>query len=195
MAQLIQINDLVAVYKALDPSFCREIIDLFEKDPNKWQGRTVTEQGEFKVDEKIMKTHDLEIQDEGEWSPIFQKLHLAVIDCMRDYILRSPVLQKLNINATGYKIQKYRKNEGYFRWHADAIGKGAIERLFSMIIYLNDVAEGGETEFHHQEINIKPLAGQLVLFPAAWNYTHRGNTPLSADKYIINSFGIMIFRD
>ena len=56
------------------------------------------------------------------------------------------------------------------------------------MFYLNDVKEGGETEFYHQKIKIKPKAGTLVLFPAGFTHTHKGNMPISNDKYIITTW-------
>jgi len=89
---------------------------------------------------------------------------------------------------TGYKIQMYPRQEGYFRWHADSVGKGAQSRVAAMVLYLNDVDSGGETEFFHQQVKIPPRAGNLLIFPAGWNYMHCGQVPLSADKYVISSF-------
>jgi hypothetical protein len=50
------------------------------------------------------------------------------------------------------------------------------------------VDSGGETEFFHQQVKIPPRAGNLLIFPAGWNYMHCGQVPLSADKYVISSF-------
>ena len=52
------------------------------------------------------------------------------------------------------------------------------------MIYLNDVEEGGETEFLYQSIRVAPKAGTLLIWPAGFTHTHRGNPPLSGDKYI-----------
>jgi len=53
------------------------------------------------------------------------------------------------------------------------------------VLYLNDVPEGeGETEFLHQGIRCQPKRGSLVLFPAFFTHTHRGNPVFTTDKYI-----------
>ena len=56
------------------------------------------------------------------------------------------------------------------------------------MFYLNDVAEGGETEFYYQDVKIKPKAGTMVIAPAYFTHTHRGNVPKSNDKYILTSW-------
>jgi hypothetical protein len=55
-------------------------------------------------------------------------------------------------------------------------------------IYLNDVPESGETEFFYQRRLIRPQAGSLLVAPAGFTHTHRGNTPKGGDKYIATSW-------
>ena len=90
---------------------------------------------------------------------------------------------------TQLKIQKTLPTEGYHVWHVEH-GKGfEIEsRAFAYSIYLNDVKEGGETEFLHFSKRVQPKAGRIVIWPAAFPYLHRGNPPLSGEKYILTSW-------
>lgn len=192
MPQVVHSHEFIRIYRALSPDLCQEIMTKFDADENKWQGRTVNKQGEYGVEEDTKKTFDLEIPIEGSWKDIFQKVHIAIQECIQEYISHSPALQSVKLQASGYKIQMYKKGEGYFRWHADSLGVGAMERVFAVILYINDVEKGGETEFYHQKLKVKPKAGHLMIFPTAWNYMHCGQTPLSGDKYIITSFGQVI---
>ncbi len=90
---------------------------------------------------------------------------------------------------TQLKIQKTLPTEGYHVWHIEH-GKGfEVEpRAFAYSIYLNDVKEGGETEFLHFSKRVKPKKGRIVIWPAAFPYLHRGNPPLSDEKYILTSW-------
>ena len=58
-------------------------------------------------------------------------------------------------------------------------------------IYLNDVKEGGETEFLHFSKRVKPKTGRIVIWPAGFPYVHRGNPPLSGEKYILTSWMLL----
>jgi len=58
----------------------------------------------------------------------------------------------------------------------------------AFILYLNDVADGGETEFLYYPRRIKPKTGKLVLFPGGYTHTHRGNPPLLGTKYILTGW-------
>ena len=93
------------------------------------------------------------------------------------------------LHYTSIKIQKTLPTEGYHVWHIEH-GKGSDNsaRAFVFSIYLNDVKKGGETEFLHQSIRVKPKKGRIVIWPAAFPYLHRGNPPLSGEKYILTSW-------
>jgi hypothetical protein len=67
-------------------------------------------------------------------------------------------------------------------------GRESSQRALVFTIYLNDVEEGGETEFLHQSIRAKPVKGRCVIWPAAFPYVHRGNPPLKGEKYIMTSW-------
>tara|TARA_R110000765_G_scaffold225784_1_gene329805 strand:- start:2 stop:595 length:594 start_codon:yes stop_codon:yes gene_type:complete len=93
---------------------------------------------------------------------------------------------------TSLKVQKTLPTEGYHLWHIEH-GKGydLEPRAFVFSIYLNDVEEGGETEFLHFSKRVKPKTGRIVIWPAAFPYVHRGNPPLSGKKYILTSWMLL----
>ncbi len=186
--EVIHDKDFIVVYRSLERELCTEVIELFNSDQNKWRGKIGRKEDNSTYKEDTKSSWDLEILNDGEWKDLFQKIHPKIQACMADYLSRSPVLKSFPLQVTGYKIQMYPKNEGYFRWHADSLGRNARNRVAAMVLYLNDVEQGGETEFFHQSLKIAPKAGNLLLFPAGWNYMHCGHTPESNDKYIISSF-------
>lgn len=93
----------------------------------------------------------------------------------------------------GLQAQKYAAGEGnYNYWHCENYpAPNTVEPLHRTLLfmyYLNDVAEGGETDFYYQEKSIQPQQGRMVIAPAYFTHTHRGRTPISNDKYIITSW-------
>ncbi|MFT4731819.1 MAG: hypothetical protein ACI89W_000834 [Gammaproteobacteria bacterium] len=89
--------------------------------------------------------------------------------------------------------QKYTAgNGGYPYWHSENYPqKGstdALHRNLLFMFYLNDVSEGGETEFYYQDKKIEPRTGRMVIAPSGFTHTHRGNVPVSSDKYILTSW-------
>jgi hypothetical protein len=91
-------------------------------------------------------------------------------------------------NNYSFKIQKTPIGGGYHVWHYESGTRELCHRLLTWMVYLNDVEEGGETEFLYQHMRLKPKAGTLVIWPAAFTHTHRGNPPLSNDKYIVTGW-------
>jgi hypothetical protein len=91
------------------------------------------------------------------------------------------------------QVQRYVQGSGgYPHWHSEVYPLDAscepLHRVLAFQFYLNDVAEGGETEFFYQERKVASKAGRMVIFPSGFTHTHRGNVPRSSDKYIITSW-------
>lgn len=86
------------------------------------------------------------------------------------------------------KIQKTEIGQGYHVWHTESYDENTARRLLVYTLYLNDVDEGGETEFLYYPRRVKPVKGRILLFPASFTHTHRGNPPISNTKYIITGW-------
>jgi hypothetical protein len=90
-------------------------------------------------------------------------------------------------------LQKYLAGQGgYPHWHSEIYPRDphaeTLHRVLLYTIYLNDVSEAGETEFFYQKRTIQPRMGSLLIAPAGFTHTHRGNTPIGGDKYIATSW-------
>ena len=99
----------------------------------------------------------------------------------------SPETETLTV-VEGILVQKTRPTEGYHVWHAERQDVPSSTRAFSWILYLNDVEEGGETEFLYYSKRVKPKTGSLLVFPAGYTHCHRGNPPLTGDKFIMTGW-------
>jgi hypothetical protein len=176
------------VKELLTKELCQTIISNYQQDPRRQPGHVIRGRGERQLEDEIKVSTDLIIPDGGAWAEAFSQVNQAVNGALQQVVEQTPPLQIWPLWWTGYKIQHYKKNEGHFKWHFDAIGPGTWERQLAMVIYLNSVQEGGETCFHRQNLQVKPIAGDAVLFPTFWTHAHCGEIPRSEDKYIISSF-------
>ena len=68
------------------------------------------------------------------------------------------------------RITRYSSGE-FFGAHAD--DTYATPRTVSLVYYPNDDYEGGELEFIHFGVKIKPKAKQLFVFPSSYSYEHK----------------------
>lgn len=90
-------------------------------------------------------------------------------------------------------LQHYRADVGgYPYWHCELYPRDAgcehLHRHLLWTVYLNEGFEEGETEFLYQQRRIRPQTGALLIAPAAFTHTHRGNRPRGGDKYIATSW-------
>ena len=87
-------------------------------------------------------------------------------------------------------VQHYKPHGGFHAWHTER-GSGSgitASRHLVFMTYLNDVKDGGETEFFHQKLKIKPEKGLTIIWPVDWTFTHRGIPSPSEDKYIVTGW-------
>lgn len=91
--------------------------------------------------------------------------------------------QEMGVGVYGVEnpsIQRYNPGQ-YYGVHSDAgDGNG---RVFSILLYLNDISEGGETTFPYQEFSIEPRAGRMAIFPSNYMWPHEAKTPVHETKY------------
>ena len=87
-----------------------------------------------------------------------------------------------------FKIQKTIPSQGYHIWHTENTTREYALRFLTWTYYLNDIEEGGETEFLYQSVRVKPKKNRFVLWPAGMTHVNRGNPPLKENKYILTGW-------
>ncbi len=102
-------------------------------------------------------------------------------------------LMRTMYRAGQINLQKYLQSSGgYHHWHSEIYPQNAscesLHRALLFQFYLNDVAEGGETEFFYQQRKIEARQGRLIIAPAGFTHTHKGHVARSGDKYIATSW-------
>ena len=176
----------------LSDLMCENIIKFYQDSDKKKDG--ITTGG---INKEIKNSLDLfyEDIDNSEWyfyvnyirDIITIKLRLYSYDLNEGSFLNKKVMNFSSFEEYGFQIQEYIANEGYYNFHNDFSIKNGKYRAITFLFYLNDVEEGGETEFYNG-MKIKPEKGKLLFFPASWNYPHKGNIPISNDKYILTGW-------
>ena len=172
-------DDLIyVVQNQLEKDFCDHVIEKFKTDEDKYQG--LIGRG---LDLNVKQSMDLTISDRDDWKEedevFFQSL-TRNIQAYKDWVpypYEHYVCDR-EIEDSGYQIQETQPG-GFYKWHHDGLGS----RMLTFIWYLNDITEGGYTEFN-TGFKVQPEAGKLVIFPGLWPWVHRGVAPKSEVKYL-----------
>ena len=188
----VNITNFIGVYdNYITKEQCNYAIKLYE-DQNKFNNtinRIASEKSStlIKQDQQFFAAqNNLDI-----WWQSLKPMMLNLDMAFNHYVEHTGAKEAYGVpfHFTSLKIQKTLPTEGYHVWHIEH-GKGYENepRAFVFSIYLNDVEDGGETEFLHFSKRVKPKTGRIVIWPAAFPYLHRGNPPLSGEKYILTSW-------
>ena len=102
-------------------------------------------------------------------------------DSVDDYLKKFSVLGQEKLLIYDTKAKKIPIGGGFHNWHYENTGLQVSARKLVIQLYLNTIEEGGETEFLYINKRIKAEQGRLIIFPAAFTHTHRGNPPIGQD--------------
>jgi hypothetical protein len=89
-----------------------------------------------------------------------------------------------------FVVQQYPVGGGYKKYHCErAVDRmPSISRHLVFMTYLNDVVDGGQTEFLYQKLKINAVKGLTLIWPSDWTFTHRGIVSPSEEKYIVTGW-------
>ena len=188
----IKIENSIGIYDGfILPSECEKAIKLFKdrvkfnKTFNRMQAERVG--GHMKNDEAADFYYDIDV-----WYKDLKTIMINFDMALKNYETQTSIKEYSSIDFFEYgsiKIQKTLPTQGYHVWHTErGPGFDMYRRSLAYTIYLNDVEEGGETEFLNHSIRVKPKTGRIAIWPAGFPYVHRGNPPLSGEKYIMTSW-------
>jgi hypothetical protein len=170
---------------ALPIDICNEMIRRFEEDTeNQYQGRI----GQLAdKDQSIKHSTDLVTSGKENWKDLDTELFRSLGHALQEFRETYPFF-KGPFKDNGYAIQRTNPGE-FYHWHIDGGSHEFSQRILVAVWYLNDVdGPGGETEFSYQQVNVKPQAGKLCLFPPFWTHEHRGVTLEKGVKYIATTW-------
>jgi len=84
-----------------------------------------------------------------------------------------------------FNLQHYAPGYSYSVYHCENNGMEPFKnRHLAFMTYLNTVTDGGETEFLHQKLKVKPEKGLTLVWPAHWTHIHRGIPAPNQEKYV-----------
>ena len=111
--------------------------------------------------------------------------------CVDEYLSTFSILNQCKFILYDLKVKKIPIAGGFHSWHFENGGTMYSQRTFVVQLYLNDNFQGGETEFLYQNRREEAIAGDVLMFPAGFTHTHRGNPTIGNSKYLVTSWGVI----
>lgn len=194
-------DNFIRVYdQMLQPEFCKELIEWFEFSSTKGVLHNRSS-APFMARADGLNRQDKQIPIDANRPVWAEQIYNQMAPCVQEYANDFPWLKGLNLISSICIMQATEPltGDGYHTWHCEKSNYNNSDRVLAWILYLNDIDEGGETEFLYQGIRVAPKEGRLAIWPAGFTHVHRGNPPLKNKKYVISGWmtgdrGIPAFR-
>lgn len=189
---MTHLRDFIRCYDgALAASLCERIVALFESAPQHHSGPRGRPVGQRDT-ERRFNWVQMNTADVAEFAAIDGEIVQAVNRQVERYVADTGY----GLFPYGFEeflVKRYRPAaQDQFPPHVDVTNANTMHRMLALVLYLNDVAEGGETSFVKLDVTVQPRRGRLLMFPPTWLYPHAGLPPRGATKYILGSYLIYI---
>lgn len=174
-----ELKDYVRVYDdILTKEECDNIIARFDKD------NTLES-----VESPLFKFTQLNVNKTPGWEDIADMYAKLAFSGAMQYFndVEVPIVPQLE-GFEEIRIKRYRPDENErFDQHVDVSDYKSSRRFLVMFCYLSD-CDGGETVFPTIDLEIKPKAGRVLMFPPLWLFPHVAKPPIGSSKYIMGTY-------
>lgn len=192
-------KDFIGIYHdVFEPNFCEHMISQFDILQKNSVGinrlHSENAQHHFKSDYQIFWGLDFSHHHVSNFNNNNPKDYFfsGLQSCFDAYSEKYSILKTMGMHSSSMKMQKSVGGDGYHVWHCEQGPGEASARSLVYIFYMNTIEPeyGGETEFLYQKQRYSPKQNTMLIFPAAYTHTHRGNPVLSDElsKYIITGW-------
>lgn len=199
----VEYKDFIGVFSDVYPEgFCQHLIDEFDR--HQQLGAGSNRQDNENVPSHIKDDYQIFSNAKNIFFAPFDKnnkdrknkntldiFYKGLQHCFEQYTNEYSTLKDVKIKCNNVKIQKTSSGGGYHVWHAEQGNGEQATRGLVYMLYLNTLpAEAnGETEFLYQQRRINPVENTMVLWPAAFTHSHRGNPVYGNNaKYIVTGW-------
>ena len=187
----ISVNShFIGCWQSEDTTYCDDVISFFENNKD-LQSAGVT--NHHKVQESMKISTDISVYPKDLEEQKFASLanfmgHLK--GCHVDYLKQWPFLKTVfpKMHIGPFNVRRYDAGGHFGTLHSERTSLNVLHRILAWMTYLNDVPEGGETEYPMFGLKIKPEKGKTVIWPAEWTHAHMGSMVTTGPKYIITGW-------
>lgn len=182
-------SEIFLIENVLDAQICQHLIGIAEMSQFQAAGILMET-----IDNAVRSNDLIQLGGQDSLSQSTNQLLLG----------RFPVIKQFLYDEYGVQfpyaepcsILRYQAGQFYKR-HVDNIllasrfqevQQGMPTRDISVVGYLNDDFEGGETYFDRQQVSVSPKAGAVLLFPSYFTHPHQSLPVTKGVKYAFTSW-------
>ncbi|TAN06062.1 MAG: 2OG-Fe(II) oxygenase [Rhodanobacteraceae bacterium] len=170
---------------ALEPEFCQRLLESFNR-----LARFHTRNGRgamARIEESTWTELNVTKVADPSFEAFFREQTVRYLAAYNERVALTLPIPARN-RLENLRVKRYSVEAGdRFQPHFDALDY-CSNRYMVFLWYLNDVSEGGETEFCDLGLRIEARQGRLLMFPPYWMFQHAGLPPRSNDKYMISTY-------
>lgn len=181
--------DILLLEGLIEPSLCQHVIEIAECCQFQPSSILINV-----VDTEVRSSDILALGNGNALQESTNQLLLNKIKVVQDLLFKHYGVKFPH--AEMCSILRYMAGQSYKR-HVDnlllesrfvEVANGIPTRDISIVGYLNDGFEGGETFFDRQNIKVKPQAGSVVVFPSYYTHPHQSLPVIRGKKYAFTSW-------
>jgi len=181
---------IAVVDNVLSGIFCADVITKFEK--NEYNEQDIVLWNDRNFVEVNITTQSHWLREHEIMVNVIEKLQKIYVD--NNKILIGSQWPK-SFGYEQFHLRRYleKGDAQYFGFHTDVTSYSSSRRFLSFLWYLNDVTDGGRTEFLYSPDgpvleSVEPKIGRVLMFPSVWTHPHRECFPISGPKYVISGY-------
>ena len=181
--------DIFLIEDVLTPQHCRKVIRTMDNSTTKSAGILLNT-----IDNQVRHTDILQLGGKDKTSKTINQLILGQLSLVKrllfeEYGIKFPYAEPCSILRYG--------PQQFYKRHVDNIllasrfqelEQGLPTRDISVVGYLNDGFEGGQTYFDRQAVSVEPKAGAVLVFPSYFSHPHQSLPVRSGTKYAFTTW-------
>lgn len=190
-ARALPADGFIGAWHLDNVAVCDDLVGLYLASPHKITGAFVDRAGRNVVETEKKDSTEVALQPNAA-EPALRTYLVELQRVVEKYIAAYPycnsfapwtIVERIN-------IQHYRPGGGYKVFHTERISATppSANRHLVFMTYLNDVHDGGGTEFFHQKQIVAARKGLTLIWPADWTHTHCGIVSPTEEKYVITGW-------
>ena len=178
-------NSFIGGWYVNDKTICDDLINYFEYENIKSNTSNPI------IDNAITNSKDLNIDPNVL---IVQRYIKQLDEALVSYISLYPFCNSIDpFMVEAGILRRYNNVNAKNEWTIGRCNSDLpmVARHLSFTTFLNNIQDGGEIEFYHQKLNIKPKKGLTLIWPSDWTHVHRQNLSDIETKYVITGHYVL----